>query len=166
MTQSLTRTGAATLAHNEKPVPISPTFKRHMASLQSGQISRSNIIGLRKAFNADAQRPYQGRTSSKINSAHVEAYWQAISDYKPEVTGDWLESGKAQLASKRYRSRWNPRQAAIIADIATIQLVGIDWIDNRHCTFIYRATGRNGDTLTYINTPWQSGGNGPTVESY
>lgn len=92
MTQNLTRTAAATLAHNEKPVPISPTFKRHMAALQSGR---------------------------------------------------------------------NPRQAAIIADIATIQLVGIDWIDNRHCTFIYRATGRNGDTLTYINTPWQSGGNGP-----
>lgn len=159
------RTIAACLAQPDNgTLAPSRTFAKHMAAIQSGTITGSTIIGLRKAFNADAQRPYNGRTSPDIGPAHIEAYYQAIITHKPHVAGDWLQSGIDQLQSKRYRSRWNPRQAAIIADIAAIRLIDIDWIDAQHCHMIYQAIGTNGDKLIYSTIPWQSGGNGPNAE--
>ena len=116
--QSQSRTIAASLAQPDNGhSPDNRTFAKHMAAIQSGKVTGSNIIGLRKAFNADAQRPYHGITSPKIGPAHIDAYYQAIITHKPNVTGDWLESGIDQLQSKRYAKRWNARQAAIIADI-------------------------------------------------
>lgn len=149
------RTIAACLAQPDNgTLAPSRTFAKHMAAIQSGTITGGTIIGLRKAFNAYAQRPYNGRTSPKIGPAHVEAYYQAIITHKPHVAGDWLQS-------KRYRSRWNSWQAAIISDIAAIRLTDIDWIDARHCHMVYQAIGANGQSFNYYTIPWQSGGNGP-----
>lgn len=138
----------------------------HLADIESGFVTRTNIIGIRKALNADWRnsRGYgNSRTSPSISSDELDSVIAAINSNKPIVQGELHDLGVKLLQSKRYAKRWNARQSAIIADIAQFHLV--DWFDANRGYYIpvFRVIGTNGDSFNYYNIPWQSGGNGPEL---
>ena len=138
----------------------------HTADIESGFVTRTNIIGIRKALNAQWRRNNRygtGCTAPRISSGALDHMIQTIRYNKPIVTGELHDSGVKLLQSPRYRKRWTPAQAAIIASIAQFQLV--DWFDHARGAFVpvFRVIGTNGESFNYYNIPWQSGGNGPEL---
>lgn len=145
---------------------------RHLAAIRAGRVTRSNIIGIRKALNALArvQRGYSiGQTAPRAaTDGTALEYEPAIECYQPLVTGELLLTGITLLESPRWRSRWSDAEREIIADIDTIRLTRFDWINELHCVPVYRVTGCNGDSFLYRNIPWQTAWaygleSGPTV---
>lgn len=137
----------------------------HMAAIQSGQITKTNVIGLRKILNANARRVRGYSVSStcpKYTPAEVEALERALARRKPRVVGRLHETGLKLLQSKRYRKRLAP-VAAIVAKLDSFRLVGFDMIDHdMHAIPIYEArAGRK--AFVFRNVPWQAGGNGPEI---
>jgi len=146
-------------------VVISNTYKRHLAAIHSDNVTRSNVIGLRKLLNATARK--ESRLSVSCTSPDVtpeQAYWlqEAVERDQPRVTGELHDSGLALLRSKRYAKRLAP-VADIIAAIDHFCLSGFEWLDSYHCVPVYLAKASDGRSFTFRNVPWQSGGNGPEI---
>lgn len=145
-----------------------------MDAIHAHEITKSNVIGIRKAINA-AERRSRG-WSTRNNPAPMtfeewDALEAALASERPKVTGELHDSGLAVLRNPRYRKRWDDRQKAIIASLSHFWLVGFERIGshNQYATPIYEAWGRNQwgslDSFKFINIPWQSGGDGPEIIS-
>lgn len=148
---------------------MNKTIKRHADAIQSGTVDRSNVIGLRKAFNAyerQSMRLSTSRTAPTMTDADRESIEQLLADIRPVVAGQLSDSGFALLRNPRYRKQL-ASVADIIADLQTIKLVGFYCHDSRMLNYVpvYRACDSKGKSFPFYCVPWQSGGNGPQVAS-
>lgn len=138
----------------------------HLADINSGVVTRRNVIGIRKLMNTwlRVSHGYSvSSTSPKVSSETVAAIARALSDKEPVVIGELRESGLKVLRNPRYRKRL-AAHAAIIASIDQFCLVRFDQIGHYSLGVVpvYRACSRNGSFL-FRNIPWQSHGNGPEI---
>jgi hypothetical protein len=138
----------------------------HLSDIRSGLVSRTNVIGLRKALNAEARR-YQrlsvSSTAPKISGEALAACEHARAEFRPRVSQDLHDSGLKLLRSPRYRKRLAP-VADIIAGIESFHLVSYDAL-GRYGDYhvpVYKAVSPAGSFL-FRNIPWQSGGDGPEI---
>jgi len=145
------------------------TYRAHLTAIHSGQVTATNVIGIRKAINArawcDLVRRYHGKLP--MTAYQLSEIRAAIYRKRPRVTGTLHETGLAVLRNPRYRKRFDERQTSIIhAPDAHFTLEGFEWITERTVTPVYAVWARQGDVLqgfTFRNIPWQSGGKGPEV---
>ncbi len=143
------------------------TFQKHLAAIYAGEVTKSNIIGLRKALNANARKRSgytTSATSPKVTATELSAAIDMIYSRRPKVVGDLHDSGIRLLQDRRYAKRLAP-YADIIAHPSHFELCGFESIGVRgtYHTPVYRLTGQNGKSFQFINIPWQSGGNGPEI---
>ena len=136
----------------------------HLEAIKAGTVTKSNVIGLRKAMNANARRLARlstSRTCPRLTDSELATIERAIAQHEPRVEGELHDSGLARLRDKRYAKRLEP-VADIIAGLESFHLVAFDWIDDLHATPVYRARG-NGRSFLFRNVAWQSGGDGPEI---
>lgn len=138
----------------------------HMAAIKSGEVTKSNVIGLRKAINANARREQRLSTSStcpKLTGEQVEALEAALLKHKPRVVGELHDSGLKLLRSPRYKKRLADVRP-IIDSLQSFHLVSFDRTGDHGLQShpVYMARGKAGSFL-FRNIPWQSHGNGPEV---
>jgi hypothetical protein len=143
------------------------TLQRHIAAIQAGEVERTNIIGIRKALNADARKREgfsTSATSPKISDDDLAQLMFELDRNRPKVVGALHDSGLKLLRDRRYAKR--------LADYADI----IEWPSHfelwdwmalgrwgQYHVPIYRLVGQNGGAFKFYNIPWQSGGNGPEI---
>lgn len=148
------------------------TFAKHLADVKSGEITKSNVIGIRKAMNAydlKARRYSISRTCPEWTGSQVTEIERALDQHKPRVAGELHETGLALLRSPRYRKRL-ASVAEIIAGLDHFRLVRFDYLDNGlHRVPVYRAIAGDGRRFTFRNIPWQTAfcmglESGPTIE--
>ena len=134
------------------------TFERHATAIRSGKVTKTNVIGIRKAIN-HAWRLANGYDGNRCNVSEGEAdtLESLLKECEPIVTGDLVLGGLAILQSKRWRKRFE-NVADIAADVDVFKLVRFDRIgrDGSHCTPVYRVVGCNGDSFLFRNIPWQT----------
>lgn len=137
------------------------TFQKHFDAIASGKITRSNIIGMRKGFNAwgRASRGYStSRTNPGFTNLEADELMQAIFKHHPTALGEIHDSGLKVLRNPRYAKRWTDGQRTIIERAVRFDLIRFDWIGARgdHCVPVYRVISRRGDSFAFRNIPWQS----------
>lgn len=144
------------------------TFDDHLEALRAGKITRRNVIGLRKALNADARRMNGwgvSQTAPKATPDQIETALEIITGkHSPIIIGELHESGVAQLQARRYRKQLE-HVADIVADVARFRLVDFE-MRGRYGDYavpVYRAETIDGRAFDFVNVPWQSGGRGPEV---
>jgi hypothetical protein len=143
------------------------TFEKHLADVKSGLVTKTNVIGLRKALNQTARSDAGwsvSRTVTILTSEQCGALFDALAEHKPIVTGELHASGLAQLTNKRYRKQLEA-YADVTSDIQRFRLIGFEPIGNRgeYYVPVYQAENSAGRRLPFINIPWQSGGHGPEI---
>lgn len=143
------------------------TFDAHLAAIISGQVTKTNVIGIRKALNAETRRASGwkvGRTSPNVTEAQFEALWDALREHKPIVIGELHKTGLTQIRNERYRRQLHS-VADILPNVTRFRLVGFDAIGRRgECWVpVYRAETETGSGFRFVNVPWQSGGRGPEL---
>ena len=137
---------------------------RHLAAIIAGQGEKTNIIGLRKAFN-HIGRVMAGWSGNRSNATLEEtnAARTYLTQYEPLVRGSLHESGVRVLTNKRWAKRFNAEQRAVIETLHGFRLVRFDPIDDDGLQFVpvYRAVGEAGSFL-FRNVAWQAAayGNG------
>jgi hypothetical protein len=146
---------------------MSKTFDAHLAAIRSGEITKTNVIGLRKALTALNKREAGwsvSRTQVKVTARDLDTACDELDRVKPRVVGELHDTGLAQLQAKRYR-RQLASVAEIVAGIASFHLVGFELVGSRqlYATPLYEARDAEGRAFRFINIPWQNGGNGPEI---
>lgn len=148
----------------------SKTFVRHLRAIQSGTITKSNVIGLRKIFNAQWRRDngYSvSVTAPAVTAEEVDALRRSIEQEQPCVAyGPLHASGVKLLRDQRYAKRWTEGQARIIANLTGFRLVG--FIEHERGQFVpaYKVFAEIDGKFAgfrFYNVAWQSGGDGPQV---
>ena len=148
------------------------TFAKHLAAVKSGEITKSNVIGIRKAMNAyerKARRYSVSPTCPNWTAAQIAEIERALDLHRPLVTGGLHETGLALLRSPRYRKRLES-VAGIVAALDHFRLVRFDYLGNGlHRVPVYQAIARDGRRFTFRNIPWQAAfcmglESGPTIE--
>jgi hypothetical protein len=144
---------------------MSKTIEKHIAAIKSGKITQTNVIGLRKAFNA-RERAWKTRNEALMTDQQADEIHQLLADVRPIVTGTLHETGLAVLRNPRYK-RQLAQAADIIADAQGFKLVGFDCGETANGTYtpVYRVFDSKGHSLPFCVVPWQSGGNGPQLMS-
>lgn len=135
---------------------LGDTAHRHMRAICSDNVTKTNIIGLRKALNhvARLRRGYSGNRSS-VTREEVEQLESAMAERLPRVRGELEESGRKLLLSKRYAKRLAP-VADIIADLQRFHLIGFENYESTHHVPVYRAFDSRGRYFDFRNLPWQA----------
>lgn len=138
---------------------------QHLAAIESGRVTKSNVIGLRKALNADARRDAGYSVSSvapKLSGHELRRTIDALTEHHPTVLGELHDSGVKLLRSPRYAKRLASVRSIIESRSIRFDLVRFHWIDALHVVPVYRCISFAG-SFTFYNVPWQSGGNGPEI---
>lgn len=139
-------------------------YAKHIRAIQSGTVTRSNIMGLRKAFNADLRRSNGWSTSStcpKVTAEETLKLFDAVESFRPIVKGELHDSGVKLLQSPRYRKRLQA-YAHIVSRISHFKLVY--WTEEGgHYYPVFSVYNEEGENFAFLNIPWQSGGNGPEI---
>lgn len=139
----------------------------HMKAIQSGEVTRLTVIGLRKSINADARRGMGlsvSSTAPKLKGRELNLIEHALREQRPRVVGQLHDTGLKLLRSPRYRKRLE-RVRDIVDNLTSFHLVAFDRI-GRHglnCVPVFEARGLAGRAFIFRNVPWQSGGEGPEV---
>lgn len=152
------------------------TFKKHLAAVKSGEITKSNVIGIRKALNEYDLRAYSrsagSSTAPQWTLEEVNLMEHALELHKPLVTGKLHASGLVLLRSPRYRKRL-ASVAEILGSLDHFRLVRFDPIGSGRVNKwipVYQAIARDGRRFTFRNVPWQTAfcysdvESGPTIE--
>lgn len=144
------------------------SFDVHIAAALSGRVTKSNVIGTRKALNTAARRAGGGRVAKcapVVTTEQFDALFTALGDCRPVIEGELHDSGIKQINNRRYR-----KQLGAVSDliplITRFRLVDFYAAGRRGEYFVpvYRAETADGESgFRFINIPWQSGGNGPEV---
>lgn len=138
------------------PAPAVIPANRHAVAILSGNVDKSNVIGLRKALNADARR--SARLSVSPSAPHLQGAELAATvellKREPLVRGELHASGVRLLTDKRYAKRLEAVRP-IIDSLHGFRLVRFDWLDDLHCFPVYRACGSAGSFL-FRALPWQA----------
>jgi hypothetical protein len=133
---------------------------KHIAAIRAGKVTKTNVIGLRKAFNADARRNHGysvSITAPKMTREELEQAQILMKRRQPRVVGDLHASGLKLLRS--------PRLAKTMSTLPmpkVFYLIGFDWINAWNVVPVYLAVGTEG-SFVFRNIPWQSGGKGPEI---
>lgn len=140
---------------------------RHIAAIRSRNVTKRNVIGLRKAIN-HVDRLASGWSGNRSNAtfAEVDSAMAALAECKPMVRGDLHASGVRILTDKRYAKRLAP-VADKIAKLMSFHLVGFECIKTGYHVPIYEADTQAGNFRFYV-IPWQSANaygleSGPTL---
>lgn len=140
------------------------TYEKHLNAICAGTVGKTNIVGLRKAVNADIRRQHgwgTSRTCPATTHREVTALMNAIREHHPRADEALTASGLKVLRNRRYTKRWTEAQRLVIDHCTGFRLV--DWYEWRGGTTpMWRAVADCG-YFDFINIPWQSGGDGPTV---
>lgn len=146
-------------------------IEKHIAAIKAGEVSKTNVIGIRKALNALARTNHNwsnGRTCPHITNDEAVTVSDLLTSLKPRVYGELHDTGKTLLQNKRYR-RQLESVAHIIADIESFRLIGYEEMGRygEYNVPVYRAYDSQGNSFPFYVIPWQSGGKGPEIaESY
>jgi hypothetical protein len=140
------------------------SYEKHMAAIVSGEVTKTNIIGIRKALNANSRRErgYSiGRCSPQLTFEQCDELLSAIHKYQPRVVGELHDGGIAVLRNKRYAKQL-AAYAPLIATVVYFRLV--DWQEwkDGYWTPVWEAVSPD-KSFHFVNVPWQSGGNGPEI---
>lgn len=130
-------------------------MQKHLAAIKAGQVTKTNVIGLRKAVN-HVERLRQGWSGNRCaaTAEQVAEAMEALEARKPIVRGELHASGVRLITDKRYRKRLEP-VAAQIAGLQGFSLVGFHEITRTHSVPIYLAWGNRGSFRFYA-IPWQT----------
>lgn len=147
---------------------MNKAFEKHLAAIRAGTVTKTNVIGIRKALNARA-RHWRAKCEAAPTESQFAELFELFDGIKPEstyarVTGELHDSGLAILQSKRYRKALES-VAEIVADIQYFTLRGFDEHENQTYHAVYRAHDSRGRSFPFKVTPWQAGGNGPEIQS-
>lgn len=137
---------------------MSPTAKKHFDAINGGAVTKTNVIGIRKALNhVERLRAGWSGNRSNVTPEEADAIEYALRLHEPHVTGALHESGLKLLRSPRWRKRFNERQHGIISRLDHFKLVRFDRL-GRSCTTVpvYRAVDVTGQSFLFRNVPWQS----------
>lgn len=136
-------------------------MNKHAKAIEAGEVTRSNVIGLKKAISADNRRR-QGwsvsQTAPKLRGVELSKTLGRLTVVQPRVTGELVESGRKALADRRYRSRLKKAGALDIVDsgIAGFRLVDF-WTEGDAGPYpVYEAQGCNGRAFAFYHVPWQA----------
>lgn len=138
---------------------MSPTFKKHLAVIQAGEVTKTNVIGIRKAINhVERLRAGWSGNRSSVAPHEADALEVALAQREPRVLGELHDSGLKLLRSPRWRKRWNERQAGIIERLDHFNLVRFDRIgaNGGQAIPVYRAVATTGQSFLFRNIPWQT----------
>lgn len=128
---------------------------RHMAAIASGNVTKTNVIGLRKACN-HVGRLRQGWSGNRSHATadEVREAMAALERHKPMVRGELHASGVKLLTDRRYKKRLE-HVADRIATLHSFSLVGFH--EYAACTFVpvYMAYSDRG-YFRFYNIPWQT----------
>ncbi len=135
---------------------MSAAMQRHLAAIEAGEVTSTNVIGLRKAANHVARiRAGWSGNRSNATPGEVDRAMAELANKEPLVRGDLHASGVRVLANRRWAKRFNAEQQAVIDTLMGFRLVRFDHIDDTHVTPVYRAVGALGSFL-FRNVPWQA----------
>lgn len=137
---------------------MNATLKKHLDAIKSGAITKTNIIGLRKAFNTNARLIWGyscGVTSPRVKVNDIAEINKAISLNEPRVSRELDASGRKVLQDRRYRKHWTESQARIIATLDHFRFVGFREISAMHFVPVYKAIA-SGGSFNFIVIPWQT----------
>ena len=144
------------------------TAQKHLDAIRAGEVTKTNVIGLRKLINA-TDRALSGYSTSvtacTVTFGELQEIRDALDEHRPRVTGALHDSGLALLKSPRYAKRMM-HQRALIDRIASFHLVRLDEFNGQgNYVPIYQVRDASGSPLfTFRNISWQSGGNGPEIQ--
>lgn len=147
---------------------MNKTAKKHLDAINSGMITKTNVVGIRKLLNSlwrQDRRYSTSCTSPKASFADAAEIVTAIYKMQPLVNFELAQSGLKLLRDKRHAKRLESVQS-IIDRIEKFQLIDFQEFrtDSGALHYpIYRAIALNGDGFDFYNIPWQSGGNGPVI---
>lgn len=140
------------------------TAQKHLAAIHAGTITKTNMIGIRKALNhVDRLRNGYSGNRSSVTPAEADALETALHACRPLVTGELHASGLALLRSPRYAKRLANYRDVIDAPDLRFQLMRFDRVGEfEKAVPVYRAATLKG-SFEFFNIPWQSGGDGPEI---
>ena len=151
-------------------MPKTRPIEMHIAAIKAGEVTRTNVIGLRKALN-NHERQERGYSVS-VTATNIKPEERdlildkLLPNSPPIVRGELHDTGIALLKNKRYAKQLE-RVADIVTNLDHFRLVGFDYIGQYgdKTTPVYRAYDTKGNSFPFCNVPWQSGGHGPEVLS-
>lgn len=135
------------------------TFQKHLAAILAGEVTKSNVIGLKKATIAFERKSAGYSISSTAPDWSVTEMQQiarALKANQPTVTGELYETGLKQLRDRRYASRWSEKQQGIIDRLDHFKLVGIISVGRRSYAAVFKAVDVTGQNFCFYNIPWQT----------
>ena len=139
-------------------------IQKHIKAIKAGSVTKTNIIGIRKALNADnrMRRNYSvSSTAPVIEPGQIEELVAAIHEKTPVVQGELHDSGVKVLTSPRYRKQLQSVSDRIESGIQAFRLVDY-WEEKGNVYPVYQVQTPRG-FFRFFNIPWQSGGNGPEL---
>jgi hypothetical protein len=134
------------------------TAKKHLDAIASGRVTKSNVIGIRKAINhVERLRAGWSGNRSNVTPEQCDEIEAALERRQPLVIGELHESGLALLRSKRYAKRL-ANYVDVIGNLKAFHLVRFDRIgrDGSHAVPVYRATAGGENFFYFRNVPWQT----------
>lgn len=147
---------------------MSKAIARHLADITNGNVSKTNVIGIRKALNAAWKREHW-RWKQGPRVEDVAALHNALADHEPRVCYGLHDTGVALLRSPRYRKRLESVRH-IIDGLHMFRLVRFDEVGRGTHVPVYRAVSYDGESFLFRNIAWQTASSlgvesGPTLES-
>lgn len=137
----------------------------HIAAINSGNITKTNVIGIRKLLNSHWRESHGysvSMTAPRATEDEIETLLDAIWNIRPVIMGELHDSGVVLLTSKRYRRNLEYVQNKIDSGILQFRLWGFADVGRGYHIPTYECVTAAG-TFRFRNIPWQSGGKGPEV---
>lgn len=137
---------------------MNKTVQRHLDTIKTGVVTKSNVIGVRKILGAAWRhdRGYSvGVTSPVVDHTDRAVLMGALAQHKPLVDAALCESGKRVLSDRRYAKRWSEQQAAIVVGVDSFALVGFEEYAPGAFVPIYMANSLAGG-FSFYHLPWQA----------
>lgn len=149
------RNGCGRVLEAEHKRRTGTAMQRHIAAIESGNVTKTNVIGIRKALN-HVDRIASGWSGNRSNATaeEVRAALDALERCKPIVRGELHESGVRLLTGGRYAKRLE-RVADKVAALEGFSLVGYNTLRTGYSVPVYSAWGGAGAFRFYV-IPWQS----------
>lgn len=143
--------------------PLRKSVRQFIASCEAGEIGESYIRGMRRSLN-NASRP---STRNPLSREEFEAVYRAVETYRPRVSAEQMEKGRAWLLQTNVRKDGALRKnsALALSHVAVLSAATearlVDFVDagTRYSYYLpaYQYRTRNGETFTYSAGSWQSG---------
>lgn len=144
-------------------------YERHRAAIQSGIYPEGMINGFRKGYHAAARAQAgwsNSSTAAKVTLEQCQRLIDLIALQEPRVTAEQCAKGLAYL--QKYRRKLGVRELHVIDNLDHFRLIGFNDQGRNGVAFlipVYLAVAKDGKSFGYCAASWQSGGNGPEINS-